>query len=159
MDSIVITGVSPWDGRYPFDIADNELTTREWGYVKRFSGYLPTTIEDGLRGADPELICAFAAIALRRAGKVEQPDEMQRLYDRLADAPFGAAVQLETDSTETDEGDADPPGSSNGSSSSSGTDSTTSSETSLVTPEGSGIPVSAISESDQPTLVISPRRS
>ena len=146
MDSIVITGVSPWDGRYPFDIADAEPTTREWGWIKRLSGYLPTTIEDGLRGADPELICAFAVIALRRAGKVGN-DEVQRLFDRLADAPFGTTVQLETDSP-AEEGDADgpPTGSSSASSSSSGTDSTTSSETSEPeTPPRSGTPGSATS--------------
>ena len=46
-----------------------ELTTREWGWIKRLSGYLPLNIEDGL--GDPELVIVFAAIALRRAGKVE----------------------------------------------------------------------------------------
>ena len=153
----MITGVPPWDGRYPFDIADNEPTTREWGYIKRFSGYLPTTVEDGLKGADPELICAFAVIALRRAGKAGN-DDVAGLYERLADAPFGAAVQLETDSTE--EGDVGPPaGSSDGSSSSSGNDSTRSSETSPVSPPISGIPGSAGSELPPMVSVISPRRS
>jgi len=147
MDYIVISGVMPWDGRYPFDIADNEPTTREWGHIKRLSGYLPTTIEDGLRGADPELICAFAVIALRRAGKI-QNDEVQALFDRFADAPFGATVQLDTDTAELEEGDAGPPaGSSNGSTSSSGTGSTVSSETSPPTPNDSGIPASATSAS------------
>jgi len=160
LDWIVITGVMPWDGRYPFDIADSEPTTREWGFIKRLSGYLPTTIEDGLRGADPELICVFAAIAVRRAGKI-QNDEIQGLFDRLADAPFGATVRLDTDTSELeDDGDVGPPaGSSNGNASSSGSDSPTSSETSPATPEGSGTPASATSGSDQPTLVISPRRS
>ena len=153
----MITGVPPWDGRYPFDIADNEPTTREWGYIKRFSGYLPTTVEDGLKGADPELICAFAVIALRRAGKATNED-VPGLYERLADAPFGAAVQLETDSTE--EGDVGPPaGSSDGSSSSSGNDSTRSSETSPVSPPISGIPGSAGSELPPMVSVSSPRRS
>jgi len=148
VDWIVITGVKPWDGRYPFDIADNEPTTREWGWVKRLSGYLPTTIEEGLRGADPELICAFAVIALRRAGKI-QNDEVQGLFDRFADAPFGATVQLDTDSS--DEGDAGPPaGNSNGSTSSSGPDSTVSSETSPPIPNDSGIPASATSASPPP---------
>jgi hypothetical protein len=158
VDTIVITGVPPWDGRYPFDIADNEPTTREWGWIKRFSGYLPTTIEDGLKGADPELICAFAVIALRRAGKAGN-DDVPGVYERLADAPFGAAVQLETDASE-EEGDVGPPaGSSDGSSSSSGTDSTRSSETSPESPPISGIPGSAGSELPLAVSVISPRRS
>ena len=150
MDWIVISGVKPWDGRYPFDIADNEPTTREWGWVKRFSGYMPTTIEDGLRGADPELICAFAVIALRRAGKI-QNDEAQGMFDRLADAPFGATVQLDTDQTgEQETPDGPLPESSNGNTTSSGTDSTASSETSPPIPNASGIPVSATSASPPP---------
>ena len=158
MDWIVITGVPPWDGRYPFDIADHEPTTREWGIIKRFSGYLPTTIEDGLKGADPELICAFATIALRRAGKIGN-DDVAGLYDRLAVAPFGAAVQLETDSVEEADADSPPAGSSNGSSNFSGTDSTASSETSPATPPISGTPGSAGSESPPTVSVISPPRS
>ena len=159
MDTIVITGVPPWDGRYPFDIADNEPTTREWGYIKRFSGYLPATIEDGLKGADPELICAFAVIALRRAGKAGNED-VPGVYERLAAAPFGAAVHLETDASEDSEGDVGPPaGSSDGSSSSSGTDSTRSSETSPEIPPISGIPGSAGSELPPMVSVSSPRRS
>ena len=69
MDYIVIEGVPPYDGRYEFDLEGRELTTREWGWIKRHSGYLPLTIEDGF--TDPELVTVFAAIALRRAGKVE----------------------------------------------------------------------------------------
>jgi hypothetical protein len=158
VDWIVITGVPPWDGRYPFDIAESEPTTREWGWIKRLSGYLPTTIEEGLRGADPELICAFAAIALRRAGKL-QTDEVPALFDRLVDAPFGATVKLETDAA-ADEGDAGPPPeNSNASSSSSGTGSPTSSERSEPTPAASGIPASDPSESPSIALVSTPRAS
>ena len=67
MDYIVIEGVRPYDGRYEFDLEGRELTTREWGWIKRLSGYLPLTIEEGL--TDPELITVFACIALRRAGQ------------------------------------------------------------------------------------------
>ena len=40
-------GVPPYDGRYDFDLEGRELTTREWGWIKRLSGYLPLTIEEG----------------------------------------------------------------------------------------------------------------
>jgi hypothetical protein len=47
MDTIVISGVKPYDGRYEFELGD-ELTTREWGWIKRLSGYLPSTLDDQL---------------------------------------------------------------------------------------------------------------
>ena len=94
MDFIVVEGVRPYDGRYEFDLAGQELTTREWGWIKRLSGYLPLTVEEGL--SDPELIVVFAVIALRRAGKVE-PKDVPAVFERLSDAPFGAAITMETD--------------------------------------------------------------
>ena len=103
MDYIVIEGVRPYDGRYEFDLAGQELTTREWGWIKRLSGYLPLTVEEGL--SDPELIVVFAAIALRRAGKVE-PKEVPEVFERLSDAPFGAAITMETEAEEEAEADA-----------------------------------------------------
>ena len=69
MDWLILEQVPPYDGRYEWDLEGRELTTREWGWIKRLAGYLPLNIEDGL--GDPELIAVFAAIALRRAGKVE----------------------------------------------------------------------------------------
>src|SRR5262245_17965120 len=94
MNWLVIEGIRPWDGHYELDLEEQEPTTREWGIVKKFSGYLPLTIEDGLKGGDPELFCAFALVALRRAGKIE-PTDLQQVYHRLADAPFGATIRLE----------------------------------------------------------------
>jgi hypothetical protein len=145
---VEITGVRRWDGRYRFDIAENPPTTREWGWIKRMSGYLPMTLEDGFRGGDPELVCAFAVIALRRAGRIEN-DDAQRVFDELQDASFGSKIRIDSD-TEPVEGEEtvpDPTGSSNGNTSSSGTDSTTSSETSPATPASSGTPAPATSAS------------
>ena len=91
MDYIVVEGVRPYDGRYEFDIAGQELTTREWGWIKRLSGYLPLTVEEGF--SDPELVTVFAAIALRRAGKItvqEVPATLrapERCALRLGDHP------------------------------------------------------------------------
>jgi hypothetical protein len=136
MGSIVIAGVAPYDGRYDLDLEQRELTTREWGWIKRLSGYLPLTVEDGF--GDPELITALAAIALRRAGKI-QADEVPAVFDRLADAPFGAAITLDLGQQE-DADPADPPlpPSSPVSNGFSGVGSTPSSDRSTGIPRGSG---------------------
>jgi hypothetical protein len=154
MDYIVIEGVKPYDGRYEFDV--DGFTTREWGWIKRLSGYLPLTIDDGFDGGDPELFSCFAAIALRRAGKIENR-EVAEVYERLIDSPFERAIRLETDEPETElesemseagQGDASPPPpslSENGSTS--GPSSAPSSERSDDLPRATGMPVSATSES------------
>lgn len=138
---IVVTGLKPWDGRYPLDVDAGEFTTREWGWVKRHAGYLPLTVEEGLAGGDPELFAVLAAIALRRAGRVDAA-QVPDLVDRIGDTPFGTTIQLEDDSPNQDaDGDAGPPTrSSTGNETSSGTGSPASSETSPRTPGGSGTP-------------------
>lgn len=139
MNWIVVEGVKPWDGRYELDLVDLELTTREWGWIKRLSGYMPLTVDQGFKGGDAELFAVFAAIALRRAGRVDTRD-VPDVFDRLVDAPFGTTIRLESDSAEDEaEDDADPPGSSTGNTPSSGDGSPTSSETSAHPPNGSGI--------------------
>jgi hypothetical protein len=148
---LVIEEIRPYDGRYEFDLDGQELTTREWGHIKRLSGYLPLTMQQGVEGADPELFCAFAVVALCRANRIENT-AVQEVFDRLADAPFGATIRLEAD--EPEETDADPPvRSSNGSSSISGDGSRTSSESSDTPRSRSGTPGSATSASVSPTLV------
>lgn len=110
---LVITGIRPYDGSYDFDMESEPLTTLEWRWVKKISGYLPLTLQDGFDGGDPDLIVALAVVALRRAGKIMKEQAFQAA-DRIADAPFdGAALQLiadPDDETEADaEGDAVPP--------------------------------------------------
>jgi hypothetical protein len=145
MDYLVIEGVLPYDGRWQFDLETQELTTREWGWIKRLSGYLPLTIEEGL--GDPELVVVFACIALRRAGKAT-PTEVPKLFEELSDAPFGSAITMETDVVETAEDDAGPPASSSSENGdSSGATSTPNSETSGGPPNSSGTPDSATSAS------------
>jgi hypothetical protein len=149
---LVIEGVKPYDGRYEFDLENNELTTREWGWIKRLSGYLPLTLEEGLMGADPELFACFAVLMLRRAGKVSNTD-VQELFDRVCDAPFGSTIRLEADDTEEAEADdAGPPaGSSSGNEPSSGDGSPVSSESSVPPRNGTGTPGSASSAFEQLT--------
>ena len=121
MDWLVLEGVKPWDGRYEFDLDATAMTTREWGYLKRLSGYMPMTIEQGFEGRDPELFAAFAVIALRRNGRITN-DDVDHVYERIIDAPFAESIRLEPGETETEEDDAGPPErSSNGKQPSSGT--------------------------------------
>ena len=150
MDRIVVEGVQPYDGRWDFDLVGRELTTREWGWIKRLAGYLPVDLDEKELG-DPELITVFAAIALRRAGRIEAR-EVPQAFERLSDAPFGSAITLETEEAEEDDAGPPPPSSSeNGDVS--GAFSTPRSETSEPSPRASGTPASATSESGPPTSV------
>ena len=142
MDYIVVEGVRPYDGRYEFDLEGSPLTTREWGWIKRLSGYLPLTVDEGAR--DPELIVVFAVIALRRAGKVE-PRDVPAVFETLSDAPFGSTVTMETDVVEEEDKPSPPPPSSTSSDATSGPSSPKSSETSPPTLAASGTHGSATS--------------
>ena len=139
MTYLVIRGAQPWDGRYEFDLAENAITTREWGWIKRLTGYLPLTMDEGLDGADPELYAVFAAIALHRAGKI-RPDEVPEIFDRFVDRPFDPEdVTLEADQVDEEEV-LPPPRSSTPNGDSSGAASRTSSERSEATRPATGIP-------------------
>jgi hypothetical protein len=142
---IVITGVSPYDGRYDLD-REREFTTREWGWVKRLAGYLPVQVTSDAFG-DPELICVFAVVAMCRAGRI-QPAQVPDVFARLADAPFGVStITVVTD----DAGDEEPPDPTPGSSTftgdTSGAGSLTRSESPAPPPSPTGNHASAISGS------------
>jgi hypothetical protein len=82
-DTITITGLPPWDGRYEFDIDAQPLTTREWAWIKKHAGYLPLTLTAEAL-ADPEFVIVEAVIALHRAGKItaaDVPDLVERFQD------------------------------------------------------------------------------
>jgi hypothetical protein len=147
MDHITVEGVPPYDGRYELDIwGDSAMTSREWGWMKRYAGYLPLTLTGDAFG-DPEAINVFAIIALRRNSKIE-PRDVDTVWERFQDAPFGAAVTLEVGDPEPD-GDADGPPltSSNGSDGSSSPSSRNASESSDSRPSPTGTPASDTSVS------------
>ena len=147
MQQIVITGAKPYDGRYDLDL-DVELTTREWGWIKRHAGYLPLALTDDAFG-DPELVCVLAVIAMRRAGRI-QPAEVASTFDKLADAPFGTTITVTGEPDQEDR--EDPPQSKpNSNGATSGAASPTSSATSASTPSPTGTPASATSASAPPT--------
>jgi len=149
MDWIVIEGVKPYDGRYELNLGGAPLTVREWGWMKRHTGYLPVTL-DGDTFSDPEVITILALIAMRRAGKITAT-QVGEVWDRFADAPFGSAITFEAGpaTAEEEEDDAGPPAeSSNGNERSPGDASTRSSGISRwPTLATSGTPASATSAS------------
>lgn len=128
MDWITITGLVPWDGRYELDLNAQPLTTREWGWAKRYAGYLPVNLDENTF-TDPEMIAVLAIIALRRNGKLEVAD-VPDLWERFQDAPFGATVAWEAGPAEEDADESPPPGSSDERPSSNGLSSPTDSENS-----------------------------
>jgi hypothetical protein len=155
MDWLTIRGGTVYDGRYEFDLEATDFSVREWGWLKRHAGYMPLTIQEGFRGADPELYAVFAIIALHRAGKISRAD-VPRVLEVLMDVPGTLTIRLESDQVEEepDEEEVLPPPQSPSSSarrSASGDDSKTSSETSPSSPPDSGILASATSESRQGT--------
>lgn len=147
MDHIVLTGVRPYDGRYPFDLEETPFTTLEWGWIKRMADHFPLTIADGWRNGDAELTTVFAIIAMHRAGKITERD-VPDVWERLKQVPYETAIQLEPDTAEGDDAAGPPPASSSSNGDTSGDDSPTSSERSArPIPPATGIPASATSAS------------
>ena len=93
---ITLKGVQPYDGTYELDFA-GELTTRECGWIKRYSGYLPVNLEDAIDGGDAEFMCVMGRdrAAPRRAGSSRAT--RRRVFDKLIDAPFGSAITIEVE--------------------------------------------------------------
>ena len=147
MSIINVTGAKPYDGRYPLDLDEQPLTTREWGWIKRNAGYVPLTLT-GEAFSDPELIIVLAVIAIRRAGRIAT-EQFAEVWDRFNDAPFGSMLTIEPDPDEVDdEDDAGPPALGNSeSSSSNGGSSPTGSESSDDPRKATGSPRSVTSES------------
>ena len=95
-DKIVIEGIDAYDGEYEFDAST--LTNRELHTIKRLTGVRAGELEDAMRAADTDLLIAFAAIAINRAGKPV-------IEDVLWDAPIGLIryVGEESDARPPDE--------------------------------------------------------
>ena len=147
MDQITIEGVRPYDGSYDLDLVGQPLTVREWGWVKRFTGYLPLSFDDGLAGVDAEVMAVLALIALVRSGRVSR-DEVALVWERFLDAPGVLTVSIQIDADEVEADDADPPPeSSNENGGSSGIDSPPSSAIPAALMGRTGTPASATSES------------
>lgn len=148
MPILTLSGVYPYDGRYELRLEGDLFTISEWGWIKRFSGYLPATVFDGFDGGDPELMATFAVIALHRAGRITSKDARD-VFDQIGRGQLGSTLQIEADpGDEDDEDDAGPPPSrSSANGTVSGDGSPTSSERSAPTPPATGTLGSGISAS------------
>jgi hypothetical protein len=89
-----------WDGEYDLD-TDQAWTTREWGWIKKLSGYMPLTVGEGLAGDDPELFVAVGVIALVRDHKIGR-DEALPVAEEIMDLR-GVSIVLMADPVEEDE--------------------------------------------------------
>lgn len=102
---VVIEGIAPYDGEYEID-QERALNAREWRWIKRISGYMPFTLDEGLVGGDPDLFIAIAVVAMCRDGKVRR-DDWERAAERMSEAHNGA-IDLIPDKAEQED-DALPP--------------------------------------------------
>jgi hypothetical protein len=84
-----IRNIKPYDGDDPMT-KRSELTALEWSWIKRFSGYMPTTLDDGLDGFDPSLVVTLAILAMVRDGKINRTD-VPVAWERLSNVPFDSA--------------------------------------------------------------------
>lgn len=101
----IVLNVGRYKGEYDLDAESEPFTNLEWRWIKKISGYLPLTVGDGLAGADPDVIVAFAVIALSRAGRIDQTQALQ-VADEFDSLPFdGVAIVYQPDLEETEAGD------------------------------------------------------
>lgn len=101
--SIVIAGVPGLDGEYELDTDNRPFNGNELHEIKRISGVRAGELGEALAAVDYDVIMAFAAIALNRAGKSFS------MLD-LMDAPIGRVVfKPGTDPEEDEEQDGQSP--------------------------------------------------
>jgi len=111
MDRVIVSGIPPFDGEFELDLSTRVFSTLEWRWIKKISGYLPLTIQEGLEGGDPDIFVVMAVIALYRAGKIQR-EQAYMTADLLAEPPFdGSAIQIIVGESEQP-GDDRPPASS-----------------------------------------------
>jgi hypothetical protein len=112
MDRVIVTGVPPFDGEFELDLSTRVFSTLEWRWIKKISGYLPLTIQEGLEGGDPDIFVVMACIALYRAGRITK-EQVYAAAETLAEPPFdGAAIQIIVGERDEEAGDERPPASS-----------------------------------------------
>jgi hypothetical protein len=98
-DKLIIKAGTPYDGEYELDAAE-AFTTTEWRWIKKISGYMPATITDGLKGADPDVFVALSVVAMSRAGRITR-EEVLPVAEQLAEVPFdGATITLQGEASE-----------------------------------------------------------
>ena len=91
MDKFVITGFGEHDGEYEFDAG--AFNIREWRWIKKLSGHTDETISGGYLERDPDLLVAFAVIAMCRDGKIGREDGL-RVAEEMVEVPIRGAKLL-----------------------------------------------------------------
>lgn len=90
----IVLNTERYRGEFELDIDGEPLTSLEWRWIKKISGYMPLTLDEGLAGGDPDVVLALAVIALVRAGRVAE-SEAVATSEVLARAPAdGTAITL-----------------------------------------------------------------
>ncbi len=74
MDKIRVSGIRVYDGEYEFD--PTYFTNKELHTIKRMAGVRAGEIGEAFAAGDTDLIVAFAAVALERAGKNVHEDTL-----------------------------------------------------------------------------------
>jgi len=102
MSHFVISGMGGLDGRYEFDLADLDMTLREWQWIKRHTGYMPLTLIEGLAGGDAALMTVTALIIVRRQGGLAT-EAFDDTFARFMDAPLGPSIDFTLEGVDEDE--------------------------------------------------------
>ena len=97
MPKLIVDGLPPWDGEYPFD---NWLfTNRELHRIKQLSGIRAGELFEAIEAGDSDVAVIVAAVVLARHGKHADVED-------LWDAQVGV---LKIDMADEQEDDARPP--------------------------------------------------
>lgn len=74
MPKIIIRDLAPLDGEYEFEMSRFKGT--DLRIIKQIAGVRGNELEEALQAGDYDLVIAFAAIALSRAGKTVTPEQL-----------------------------------------------------------------------------------
>jgi hypothetical protein len=108
MSDRVVLNTPRFTGEFPLDLKDDPMTALEWRWVKKISGYLPMTVDEGVAGLDPDLFIAFAVIALYRAGKIDKAEALI-VAETISELPATPGTLQVVFEAEEEEAEQDPP--------------------------------------------------
>lgn len=98
MDRFEISGFGQWDGTYDFDAG--RFNIREWRWIRKLSDTTADNLVERYADRDPDLLLAFAVIAMCREGKIDR-DAGLRVAEEMAEVPLeGARLRLVPDPVE-----------------------------------------------------------
>lgn len=98
-----IAGIRRYDGEYEFD-PQRKFNALEWRWVKKYAGYFPLTMQEGIRVGDQDLDLTLGLIAIHRSGKLD-PADADALFEEMS---FHASDELITVLDDGEQGDEEP---------------------------------------------------